>query len=409
MSAPEPNQQQGRGRSRGWRNWRRGNSRGASTPRGSSSAGIGHGGGGLVANEPTQWAQMQWRDTFHNGSYTSLVMLDFLIKKRGVTYDAYLRKRSVILDQNDFTDYEMRLAVDRNADPKPVEFQRTKAWLLQFSDDNFNLVVNNGTGRCTSFAIQTATRLERQHPNIFDFNFYKLGIHHLARCKKTGIVIDSSSKRGAFVLQPGEETTVVSEDFNWQNKWTFIGPESSRFVKVRKDGSRTQITEAPTPITWREAIHNCLIDVACKDAILVFFRSYPQNRNKPTYHAMIKWYVQDKLEIHFMTGPRDENPDRVIFGPGDDETNRECHIFMEVFITLGNNGVRYDGEFAKYAGVVKELWEAGIRVYGKPILNPAIVGTTSGKGSGNMLAGVWSTTSSAAESPPASSSGRSGL
>jgi len=195
-------------------------------------------------NEPSQWAQMQWRDTYHNGSYTSLVMLDFLINKRAVTYDTYLRKRSVILDQNDFTAYEARLAVDRDADPTPEEFRRTKDWLLQFSDADFNFVVDNGTGRCTSFAIQTARRLENQHLNIFDFDFYKLGIHHLARCKKTGIVIDSSSKRGAFVLQPGEEMTVISEQFNWQNKWTFISPESSRFVKIRRHGSGTQVGHA---------------------------------------------------------------------------------------------------------------------------------------------------------------------
>jgi hypothetical protein len=244
MSAPEHNQQQGRGWGRGrgvLGVWHRGNSRGGSTPRGSSSAGRGRG-GGLPVNEHSRWAQAQWRDTFHNGSYTTLVMLDFLIKKRGVRYDDYLRNRSVILDQNDFRAYEARLALDRDADPTPTEFQQTKAWLQQFFDNDFRLVINNGTGRCTSFAIQTATRLERQHLNVFDFDFYKLGNHHLARCKNTGMVIDSSSKRGAFALQPGEETTVISEDQNWRNKWTFISPESSRFVKIRRDGSRTQVS-----------------------------------------------------------------------------------------------------------------------------------------------------------------------
>lgn len=250
MSAPEHNQQQGRGRGRGWgslRGWNRGRSGGGSTPRGSSSAGRGSGGGGLPTIEPFRWTQRQWRDTFHNGSHTTLVMLDFLIKKRGATYDDYLRKRSVILDQNDFIAYEARLCEAGlgnhwEADPTPTEFQQTKAWLQQFSDDEFDSVVDNGTGRCTSFAIQTAARLKDQHPNVFDFDFYKLGIHHLARCKKTQIVIDSSSKKGAFVLQPGEEATVISEDQNWHNKWTFIGPDSCRFVKIRKDGSRTQVS-----------------------------------------------------------------------------------------------------------------------------------------------------------------------
>jgi hypothetical protein len=123
---------------------------------------------------------------------------------------------------------------------------------------------------------------------------------------------------------------------------------------------------------------------------------------------MIKWYIQDKMEIHFMAHPRDEDPDCVIFGRGDNKTNNECRIFMTEFIALGKNGVSYEREFTKFARIVNELWEAGIRVYGKPILNPTTIGTTSGKDPGNALAGVWSTTTSAAESPPGSS-GRSGL
>jgi hypothetical protein len=252
MSAPEHNQHQGRGRDRGWSSlggWHRGRSGGGSTPRGSSSAGRGRG-GGLPTIEPLEWAQRQWHNTFHNGSYTTLVMLDFLIKKKGVTYDKYLRNRSVILDQNDFSAYEARLNEARLeddwdadiADPTPTEFQQTKAWLQRFSNDEFGSVGNNGTGRCTSFAIQTAARLKGQHQDVFDFNFYKLGHHHLARCKKTQTVIDSSSKKGAFVLQPGEESTVISEDQNWHNKWTFFSPDSSRLVQIKKDGSRTKVS-----------------------------------------------------------------------------------------------------------------------------------------------------------------------
>lgn len=82
-----------------------------STPRGISSAGRGRG-PGLPTSDSIQWALEQWRDTFHTGSYTTLVMLDFLIRKRGVTHDDYLRKRSVILDQNDSIAYKARLEND---------------------------------------------------------------------------------------------------------------------------------------------------------------------------------------------------------------------------------------------------------------------------------------------------------
>jgi hypothetical protein len=128
--------------------------------------------------------------------------------------------------------------------------------------------------------------------------------------------------------------------------------------------------------------------------------------NKPRYHSMIKWYIQDKMEMHFMAHPRDTDPDRVVFGGGDDKTNSECRIFMEEFIKFGSNDVSYEREFAKCTKIVYELWNAGIRVYGKPVRNPKVDGKTSGEGPSNALAGVWSTTTSAAESPPGSS-GRS--
>lgn len=66
-------------------------------------------------------------------------------------------------------------------------------------------------GRCTSFAVQVVTKLEIvqrvRKQDMFDFEFFDLTKHNLkhrlARCKKTGILIDSSSSVGAFVLKEG--------------------------------------------------------------------------------------------------------------------------------------------------------------------------------------------------------------
>jgi hypothetical protein len=102
-------------------------------------------------------------------------------------------------------------------------------------------VVHNGTGRCTSFAIQTVDAIQSQHKGSFNFDYYRLGNHHLARCKNTGTVIDSSCKKGAFILQGGEEIDVVSSDERWICTWTFQSPEASSFQKEPKDPDRFQV------------------------------------------------------------------------------------------------------------------------------------------------------------------------
>ncbi len=64
--------------------------------------------------------------------------------------------------------------------------------------------------RCTSFAIQAAQIIEgfqilREVPveSRFEFEFYDVEGHRLARCKKTGLAIDSTSRKGPVVVPTG--------------------------------------------------------------------------------------------------------------------------------------------------------------------------------------------------------------
>lgn len=63
------------------------------------------------------------------------------------------------------------------------------------------------SGRCTSFAFKIAKALEKYYYPVFEFEFYDVGRHRLARCKNTGLVIDSSSEEGAFILPNGGKNT----------------------------------------------------------------------------------------------------------------------------------------------------------------------------------------------------------
>ncbi len=83
---------------------------------------------------------------------------------------------------------------------------------------------------------------------------------------------------------------------------------------------------------------------------------------------MIRWVAEDGLEVHLLKYPGDKNPKRIVFGQGDDTSSSACRMFMENFIATGNNGYSYSRDYTRYAEISDKLWEAGIRVYGKPNL-----------------------------------------
>lgn len=89
--------------------------------------------------------------------------------------------------------------------------------------NHFDTTWNLKTGRCTSFALGVVDWLERMAPpdvpGYWDFQFYDLNGHRVARCKRTGLLVDSSSRNGALVLKEDEEwLTFDGSDQSW--KWS---------------------------------------------------------------------------------------------------------------------------------------------------------------------------------------------
>jgi hypothetical protein len=161
---------------------------------------------------PLALARDEWRDVYHNGSYTSLLMLDFWIKQKGITYEDYLQDPASILDQDDLLRFKSRVQPNDEWIAQDDEFPRTRHWLSKIDDADFDRVIEEGTGRCTSFAIQTVRALNEKHKDIFDFKYYRVGNHHLARCEKTNVVIDSThepkllEKGGWIINEPTTDT-----------------------------------------------------------------------------------------------------------------------------------------------------------------------------------------------------------
>lgn len=66
------------------------------------------------------------------------------------------------------------------------------------------------TGTCTALVINASRELMSLYPGVYRFLLYDVGNHKLARCVKTGVVVDSASRHGAYRVLPGQEWTRAS-------------------------------------------------------------------------------------------------------------------------------------------------------------------------------------------------------
>jgi hypothetical protein len=67
----------------------------------------------------------------------------------------------------------------------------------------------------------------------FNFKFYDFGIHHLARCQNTGIVIDSDSPKGLVIVQDGG--CAILKDDPRQREWIYKSGRSEWGFRNRAD------------------------------------------------------------------------------------------------------------------------------------------------------------------------------
>ena len=129
---------------------------------------------------PLESARTAWNEVFTEGPYTSFVMFQYIMTRLEKTHQDCARTEKVL-----------QTIKHENLEPEDIDGPMAYTWNLK-------------TGRCTSFALKVVSLLESRHQNIFDFRFHDLKGHRAARCLKTGVVIDSSSMTGAFVLPEGQ-------------------------------------------------------------------------------------------------------------------------------------------------------------------------------------------------------------
>lgn len=94
-------------------------------------------------------------------------------------------------------------------------------------------VLYKNPGRCATFAVKVCKELESKHAGLYQFAFFNLGSHRIARCTKTKVVIDSSSDDGAFALR-NDSSYMWWESF--EQRWKYEPLEGHMYHQKKRGG-----------------------------------------------------------------------------------------------------------------------------------------------------------------------------
>jgi hypothetical protein len=150
-----------------------------------------------------------YESVWKGGPYTSSDMMRYLIK----------------ISTNDFASGEEN-ALQAFLDD-PGFLKRVSQGQLERDNgcDELAHLYMGRTGLCTSFALKVTRLLNKTRPVMFNFGFYDSGRHRFARCKNTGIVIDSSTGH-TFTLKKDEQKEVCEIGFSKVGKSIMYQPRS---------------------------------------------------------------------------------------------------------------------------------------------------------------------------------------
>lgn len=147
-------------------------------------------------------ADAAWKQVFEAGPYTAVIMLD------------YLRVQANMANWGDV----LKSKYSKNKGFEALRPVMAKKDVMAQDAKSLTQIWDSQPGRCTSFAVKVTSMLETKAPNTFKFNIYDIGRHRVARCEKTGILIDSSAVQGAFELPEGNWIRMEGSEASW--KWS---------------------------------------------------------------------------------------------------------------------------------------------------------------------------------------------
>ncbi|GAP87970.2 hypothetical protein SAMD00023353_3200090 [Rosellinia necatrix] len=192
--------------------------------------------------DPAAAATEVWQEVFASGPYTSFKMVEAVVVLLGIS------STDILANLAQLKNFNGNFVTEDSISESPLY----STW-------------PSLSGRCTSFAVKAVTLFMLRYPDVFDFHYYDVGRHRVARCERTGVLIGSSSSVGAVVLREKEEWTNVN---GLNGRWKYING-----ISTYERNSQRGVKRA-TSIGPERAMGVCLEEVT-KGAILVYlFRYY---------------------------------------------------------------------------------------------------------------------------------------
>ena len=173
-----------------------------------------------------------------------------------------------VFRQYAFESLSMMQLIASSLDMQPRDILSDPARLNNTQDENMLEACQASlSGRCTHFAVNTVDELNARHPREFDFKFFDVCRHRMARCEKTGVLIDSSADEAAVVLPDGHPLQ------NLPGLRGRFGYSSGMltYEKHSRDGVIKSTVTVPS-ITATQAKLTCFREVAIQASMLCFFR-----------------------------------------------------------------------------------------------------------------------------------------
>ncbi|KAI8623307.1 hypothetical protein F5Y19DRAFT_388954 [Xylariaceae sp. FL1651] len=284
-------------------------------------------------------SQRLWEDAFVSTPYSNLLQVDYLVSKYNLSWE------TVLQNPENFMKAPLADAIREDESPS---FIRT--WWT--------------SGRCTSFSLRVVRQLMEYDAPAFDFKFYDLGGHRVARCARTGILIDSSSAIGVLVLEDGGGWVTLADD-GWP-AWKWVNGKS----KFERDNSLQKRSQKSSgvAITLKECMNMCLMDIKTKFQPLCLFRSFENGRAE--FKGMIKWQPADHRLI-LIQKLRVEPPNDVtiVFDEtGDANTETECAELVRRFVIEHGKETqwRWGQPDHRPCDIHDKLWQAAKVCWGYP-------------------------------------------
>ena len=187
-------------------------------------------------------AKKEWELAFSGSAHTSYRMISEICKFMKLDY------QDILMDPSLLKAFAASMVTSADVPP----------WVETWAKES---------GRCTGFALKVAARLQKAYPGTYNFEFFSFGGHRVARCARTGILIDSESKSGAYLCPRGKEWA-TRLDSN-RGRFQYDDEGYSTFEETR---SSTGTAQKIYPISRELAAGTCLEEVAHQLTIICLFR-----------------------------------------------------------------------------------------------------------------------------------------